>query len=729
MDLDRASIVDQNFTKRVLAQEFPIAKSHTTPSEAQLTVDAFLELFDSQLISRHLDLMARILREQNKGYYTIGSSGHEGNAAIAKAFRKDDMAFLHYRSGAFVVQRAKKEPTIDIIYDQVLSLVASSDDPISGGRHKVFGSVPLFIPPQTSTIASHLPKALGTAISITTAKSLKENQFVKLHPDSVVLCSFGDGSVNHSTAQGAFNASQWVFSARRTLPLVWICEDNGFAISVPTPANWIERTFKDRVGLHYIGCDGCNLADVYKASLMAQHLARHKSEPVFLHMKTVRLLGHAGSDIEFQYRAQADIEQTESDDPLLHTARILIQEKWLKATEIVDRYEQVREQVKKATIRALATPKLLSADEVISTIVPPARPISVLVSNDQKNQVQNLKKNMAQSLNLALTEILTDYPNTVVFGEDVGKKGGVYRVTADLQKQFGKSRVFDTVIDEQTILGTAIGFAHNGFIPIPEIQFLAYTHNAIDQIRGEASTLSFFSKGQYTNPMVVRIPSFGYQKGFGGHFHNDNAFAFLREIPGIIIACPSTASDAVKLLRECVNLAYNSQRVIIFLEPIALYMAKDAYAQDDNLALQTYPCAGETIAFGELGIEGDLNANIAIISYGNGMAMSRFAANTLKKEHNINVKLIDLRWLVPLNATDLLKAIHDCKFILIVDECRKTASLSEQLLSLILEKSAPLPEVKRITAFDSFIPLGMAWEFILPSTKQIIDAIIFDINK
>ncbi len=221
MDLNRAKIVDENFIRRVLAQEFPIAHTLTTPLDAGLDKQAFLELFASQLMSRHLDLLARILREQRQGFYTIGSAGHEGNAAIARAFRKTDIGFLHYRSGAFMIERARYEPQIDIVYDQILSLVASSDDPISGGRHKVFGSLPLFIPPQTSTIASHLPKAVGCALSLTLSKTLKRDPHeAKLPSDGVVLCSFGDASINHSTAQGALNAAEWIQAAGLPLPLV-----------------------------------------------------------------------------------------------------------------------------------------------------------------------------------------------------------------------------------------------------------------------------------------------------------------------------------------------------------------------------------------------------------------------------------------------------------------------------------------------------------------------------
>ncbi len=724
MDLDRARIIDSNFKTRVLAQHFPAPKSLTKPQDCGLSRESFLQIFDSQLISRHLDLMARILREQNKGFYTISSSGHEANAAIAQVFRKDDMAFLHYRSGAFVVERAKKESNIDIIYDQVLSLVASKEDPISGGRHKVFGSLPLFIPPQTSTIASHLPKALGAAISLTSAKTLKYKEFTKLPHDSVILCSFGDGSVNHSTAQGAFNASRWVFAARRTLPLVWICEDNGIAISVPTPPLWIKETFEQQKGLHYIACDGCNIADVYSAALKAEKCARKKNEPVFLHMKTVRLLGHAGSDIEYHYHHEAQIEEAENNDPLLHSARTLCEEKWLTPLEIIALYENARERINQATQRALLASKLISAKDIISTIIPPLNP-SPINPHAYAQTTKNIqKRNMAQSINLVLAEILSRYDNAIIFGEDVGKKGGVYRVTADLQKEFGPTRVFDTLLDEQTILGTAIGYAHNGFIPIPEIQFLAYTLNAVDQIRGEAATLSFFSQGQYTNPMVIRIPSFGYQKGFGGHFHNDNAFAFLREIPGLVIVCPSTAADAVKLFRTSIELANTFQRVVIFLEPIALYMVKDKYEVNDNLALEDYPNITDTISVGEVGIEGDRNSKIVLISYGNGMTLSRKAAYRLAQEHGISIKLIDLRWLAPLNTQDLLKEIQEASHVLIVDECRKTGSLSEELFALLVEQSVHLPTIKRISAQDSFIPLGSAWEYILPSVEQILETVL-----
>jgi 2-oxoisovalerate dehydrogenase E1 component len=729
-ELDRAKVVDENFTKFLKTNHLPAARIELRPADAGLSREDFLQLFESQMASRHLDLMARQLKEKKLGFYTIGSSGHEGNAAIARVFRHTDMAFLHYRSGAFMVQRARHLPEIDPVYDHLLSLMAASEDPISSGRHKVFGSVPLFVPPQTSTIASHLPKAVGAAVSITRAKEL--NFVGKLPSDSVILCSFGDASLNHSTTQGALNAAQWIAYQNYPLPLVFICEDNGIGISVLTPRSWVETTARSRTALNYLVADGLHLADVYRAAKQAEQIARTKKQPVFLHIKTVRLLGHAGSDIESQYSKITDIEKTEFNDPLLHSARIAIENNYLTAEEIVDRYEIIHREVTVKAEKALQRPRLKNAEAIMSSIVPPSAKIKTpLLPNEEARKKifgaqyaqLKMKRNLSQLIGLALVDILLQYPNALVFGEDVARKGGVYRVTAGLMEKFGQRRVFDSLLDEQTILGHAIGLAHNGFLPIPEIQFLAYLHNAEDQVRGEAATLSFFSNGQYTNPMIIRIAGLAYQKGFGGHFHNDNSIAVLRDIPGVIIACPSNGLDAVKMLRTCAKLAYEQQRVIAFIEPIALYMTKDLHQEGDNEWLFEYPALKEMIALDEVGVYGE-SEELAIVTYGNGYYLSRQAEKELREKHKRNVKIIDLRWLAPLPEAALLREIKNCKNILIVDECRKTGSLSEALITLLVEKISPLPKIKRITGHDSFIPLGEAWKYVLPSKEDIIKAVI-----
>src|SRR5579859_4788784 len=208
---NRAEIVDQNFIEFVQLWQGDVHAPHGdhSPVLPGSTLDArgFRELLESQLISRHLDLMARVLRVQNKVFYTIGSSGHEGNAMVARLTRHTDPAFLHYRSGGFMAERFRKLPGMDSVMDSALSFAASMDDPASGGRHKVWGSKPLWVLPQTSTIASHLPKALGTAVAIEQARRIGHK--LPIPDDSITVCSFGDASANHATAQTAFNAAAW----------------------------------------------------------------------------------------------------------------------------------------------------------------------------------------------------------------------------------------------------------------------------------------------------------------------------------------------------------------------------------------------------------------------------------------------------------------------------------------------------------------------------------------
>jgi len=730
--LDRVSVVEDNFLKCIQQGELPVPEAGFR--SLCVSNNQLIDWFDSQIKSRLLDIEARRLKDKGQSFYTIGSSGHEGNAVLGGVFTSKDMAFLHYRSSAFFIQRAKTHKRVNGVEEILSSLVASSEDNIASGRHKVFGSVALSIPPQTSTIASHLPKALGAAISITRAKELKLNSI--LDADSAVYCSFGDASCNHAVSQTTFNACSWLTKSTYPLPLVFVCEDNGLGISVPTPKEWIKESFQDRPGIHYLEADGLDVLDSYLMACEARRLAVVKKQPVFLRFKCVRLLGHAGSDIESQYLTRKQIEAQEAHDPLLYTAHYLLRFGCLSRDDIISLYSTNKKDIERVSARCVVKPKLLTKDAIVESIIPRKRKLQYFpipnkserkkVFADKFNQL-SIKRNMSQQINFTLTDILAQFPQTLILGEDVGKKGGVYRVTADLQKQFGVCRVFDTLLDETTILGTAIGLAHNGFLPIPEIQFLAYLHNAEDQLRGEAATLSFFSDGNFCNPMVVRVAGLAYQKGFGGHFHNDNSIAFLRDIPGLIIACPSNGLDAARMLRQCIKLAYENGRVVVFLEPIALYMTKDLHTIKDEEWLFHYPAPHETIALGEVGVFGE--GDTVILTYGNGYYLSRQAAHILKKQNGIDVKIIDIRWLSPLPMDAILCEVRASNYILIVDECRRTGSLSEALVTALVEHLDVLPNIKRLTAEDCFIPLGEAWQHVLPSRDDIIDAVVTMVKK
>ena len=728
--MDAAEAIHEKFVAKVGSGRLPRRTSDLQPDALGLAGETLVEIFYSQCVSRQMDRISRRLQARGEGFYTIGSSGHENNAAVAEALRVDDLAFLHYRSAAFQIHRAKKLPGQTPCWDMLLSFAASAEDPISGGRHKVLGSKPLFIPPQTSTIASHLPKAVGAAFSIGISKMLRLDE-TSLARDSIVLASFGDASANHSTAQGAFNCAAWTAFQGSPLPLIFLCEDNGIGISTRTPKGWIEASFRDRPGLEYVRCSGFDMVDSWRGAIEASRIARVQRRPVFLHMDCVRLYGHAGSDVQATYLSKRQIEEDEERDPLVFGAALLVEQSLLSQQQILDIYRETEATLSRVAEQAIARPKLSSSAAVMASIVPPKRP-PVQVETPTPGQREALfardrnmidkPQHMARLLSWALADLMLAHPEIIVAGEDVGPKGGVYNVTAKLHERFGSCRVINTLLDEQSILGLGIGAAHNGLLAITEIQFLAYVHNAEDQIRGEAATLSFFSSGQYTNPMIVRIAGLGYQKGFGGHFHNDNSLAIFRTIPGLVLACPSNGADAVGMLRECVRLALEEQRVIVFVEPIALYMTRDLHEEGDALWTSTYaaPGASAPVRLGELGIHGD-GTDLAIISYANGYYLSRQAEKILREQHGLKSKVIDLRWLAPLNEEGLLDAVAGCERILIVDECRRTGSQSEALMALLAERA---PEIicRRIAAEDSFIPLGRAATLTLPSRDSIVAA-------
>lgn len=321
---------------------------------------------------------------------------------------------------------------------------------------------------------------------------------------------------------------------------------------------------------------------------------------------------------------------------------------------------------------------------------------------------------LAQSINQTLSELLSRYPDILVFGEDVARKGGVYGVTKGLQKTFTARRVFDTLLDEQSILGTALGAGLAGFVPIPEIQYLAYLHNAADQIRGEAATLSFFSNGQYRNPMVVRIAGYAYQKGFGGHFHNDNSVAALRDIPGLIIASPSRPDDASAMLRTCVSAARVDGRVCVFLEPIALYHTRDLHAPGDESWLAA--CPEKPAELGRARTCGT-GADLTIITFANGVPMSLRAARRLAAK-GIDARVLDLRWLAPLPVSDIMAAAEATGRVLVADETRHTGGVSEAVLTALADNGFT-GKMARVTSADTFVPLGPATESVLLTETQI----------
>ena len=719
--MDRAQIVHENFLTRVAAQEFP----EGAPPCSGLSNAEAVSLYHAQVLSRALDRTGRAMQKAGQGFYTIGSSGHEGMAAVAHALRPTDIAFLHYRDAAFQIARADQVPGQQITWDMLLSFACSKEDPTSGGRHKVLGSKALMIPPQTSTIASHLPKAVGAAYALGAARR-HSPEHRELPEDGIAMCSFGDASANHSTAQGAINTAGWTSVQSTPLPLLFVCEDNGIGISVKTPKSWIQTSMEQRPGIKYFQANGLDIYETCAVAKEAAEYVRNRRKPAFLHLKTVRLYGHAGADMPTTYLPKSEVEADEANDPLLHSVRLLDETGALAPGEALKIYEDTCARTDRVAAEAVTRPPLANATEVMARLIPPKRDCKPTNGPSAEARAKAFggdmramedPQPMSRLINWALIDLMLEHGEIVCMGEDVGRKGGVYGVTQKLQHRFGPDRVIDTLLDEQSILGLAIGMGHNGFVPIPEVQFLAYLHNAEDQIRGEAATLPFFSNGQFTNPMVLRIAGLGYQKGFGGHFHNDNSLAVLRDIPGVIIACPSTGNDAVQMLRECVRLAREEQRVVVFLEPIALYPMRDLHAVQDAGWMTRYPAPGQRIGLGEVGVHGE-GTDLAIVTYGNGHYLSKQALPELQ-EAGLKTRIIDLRWLAPMPVEALRQATKSCARVLIVDECRRTGSQSEALMTFFAEEN-PTTTAARVVAEDCFIATGPAYAAPLPSKDGIV---------
>ncbi|MFC7714830.1 thiamine pyrophosphate-dependent enzyme [Nonomuraea recticatena] len=363
--------VETHFTDAVATLKAGAPRDPALPIKegSTLTGERCRELYDRQQGSRLLDIAARWLREQNEGFYTIGSAGHEGNAAVAAAVRTTDPALLHYRSGAFYLTRSVMAGRLPEqgLRDVLLGLTASSDEPIAGGRHKVFGHPDLAIIPQTSTIASHLPRSVGVALAIERARALG---VASAWPgDAIAVCSFGDASINHASALSAFNTASYATYQGQPLPILFVCEDNGLGISVRTPKGWVEAAAR-RPGIEYIQADGCDLAEVHDAAVRAAEHVRTTRSPAFLHLSTVRLMGHAGSDVESSYRTQREIRADYERDPLLRTAALLVEAGLATPEELLRRYEAEREHLLRMALEATRAPKLTSAREIIEPLAP-----------------------------------------------------------------------------------------------------------------------------------------------------------------------------------------------------------------------------------------------------------------------------------------------------------------------------------------------------------------------
>ncbi|WP_091291663.1 transketolase C-terminal domain-containing protein [Micromonospora halophytica] len=699
--------------------------------------------------------------------YRVGADGTAEAVTVelsAGAAAADDAAVARPTAGADPGQRgeATAEPAVadrgpggpgDDAYaaaarDVLRGMVASAQEPIAGGRHKVFGRADLAVVPTTSTIASHLPRAVGLGLALERLRRVEsagrrggDTPLRSPWPrDAIVVCSFGDASVNHASATAALNTAGWYDHTGLRIPVLFLCEDNGLGISVRSPEGWVERALRARPGVRYFAADGEDPVGTYAVAAEAAAWVRRHRRPAVLHLRTVRLMGHAGADAETAYRSTAEIAADEARDPLLATARMLVEAGMATGEELLTRYDERGWQVRRIAEEVLEEPKLGSVAEVVAPLAPrrPARVAATVAElaaraagpgAGMRAELFGGKPpelagplTLAQSVNAALADAMLAHPGMAVFGEDVAAKGGVYGVTKGLREKFGAARVFDTLLDETSVLGLGLGAGLAGMLPVPEIQYLAYLHNAEDQVRGEAATMQFFSQGAFRNPMVVRVPGLAYQEGFGGHFHNDNSVAVLRDVPGLVIAVPARPDDAAPLLRTCLAAAAVDGTVSVLLEPIALYHVRDLYEPGDGEWLGQYAEPGAWAAghvpIGRARVYGVGSAeDVTILTFGNGVRMSLRAAATLADE-GIGTRVVDLRWLAPLPVADIIREASATGRVLVVDETRRSGGVGEGIIAALVD-AGYVGAARRVAAIDSFVPLGPAARQVLVSEEAI----------
>jgi len=481
----------------------------------------------------------------------------------------------------------------------------------------------------------------------------------------------------------------------------------------------VESVLSNRPAIRYEAAAGDEPETALRIARELADWVRETRRPAVLHLHTVRYLGHAGADVETAYRPPADIRADLQLDPLLATGAWLVRTGARMPAQLQAEYVDERERTRKVALDAARRPQLETAAEVMRPLAPRSRAAVEELALRDTRAVEPATEplTLALAVNRALGDALQGHPEALLFGEDVAAKGGVYGVTRGLHARFGAGRVFDTLLDETSILGLALGSALGGFLPLPEMQYLAYLHNAEDQLRGEAATLQFFSQGRYRNGMVVRIAGYGYQKGFGGHFHNDDSVAVLRDIPGVVIASPARPDDAAAMLRTCVASAKVDGSVCAFLEPIALYHTRDLYEEGDGRWLATP--SSEHVPLGSARTYGD-GRDLTILTWGNGLLLSLRVARRLE-QRGIESRVVDLRWLAPLPIEDIAREAVATQRVLVVDETRRTGGVSEGIMATLIDAGYD-GQLARAASKDSFIPLGDAAMLVLLSEAEIESA-------
>jgi len=682
-----------------------------------------LQMYRTMYLSRRIDDKEIQLKGQNRIFFQISGAGHEAVLTAAGVVLKPgyDWFYPYYRDRALCLQLGMTP------LEMFLSAVGAEADPNSHGRQMPshWGHKKLHIVSQSSPTGTQLLQAVGSAETTyrcTLVEELKK-RVSSFREDEVTYVSLGDGTTSEGEFWEALNTA-----SNLKLPVEFLVEDNGYAISVPvevqTAGGSVSKLVENFPSLYLQRCDGTDPIESLEVMRRAVEYCRERRGPAMVHAKVIRPYSHSLSDDEKLYRPNEERATDAERDPVKRFGALLIEEGVIDQDGLQKIKDEVDREVNEATDTALASPQPAQETATHYVYSPDVDPTSKIFDTEDQVELSGNAGTMVDLINRCLETEMTRDPRIIVFGEDVADcsreqylgsvkgKGGVFKVTANLQRKFGGARVFNSPLAEANIVGRAIGMATRGLKPVVEIQFFDYIWPAMHQIRNELALIRWRSGNEWKAPVVIRVPVGGYLKG-GAVYHSQSGVATFTQIPGLRVVYPSNALDANGLLRTCIR----ADDPVLFLEHKHLY--RQAYNKSQ------YPGNDFMIPLGKAKKVRE-GTDLSIITYGALVQRSLVAAKQMEQE-GVSVEIIDLRSLSPYDWDAIMETVKKTGRVIVAHEDAQSFGYGAEIAARISEElfeylDAP---VKRVCALDTFVAYAPQLEdAILPQVADVAKAIL-----